>query len=128
MISAMQALLPLRRALSKWVLGRPPDMPKGYPSQAEIEANTSGYTPGGWDVTANDPRRKPKAGGETKPSNRYQDVGRQRLAGWLYAVAAVGWAVSAVVWFSWVSVVLAVVFAGASAATFRKVSQLKRRA
>ena len=45
-----------KRAWSKWLHNSPPLVPPGFPSQAEIEANTSGYAPGGWDVTANRPR------------------------------------------------------------------------
>ena len=48
--------LKIKQAWSKWVHATPPVVPPGYPSQAEIEAETSGYTPGGWDVTANHPR------------------------------------------------------------------------
>jgi hypothetical protein len=48
--------LNLKRAWSKWIHAAPPLVPPGYPSQADIEASTSGYTPGGWDVTANAPQ------------------------------------------------------------------------
>jgi hypothetical protein len=64
-------------ALSRWMNKEMNPVPPGFPTQAEIEASESGYTPGGWDVTANDPKREPV---QRKTSSLSRESAHERMA------------------------------------------------